>query len=125
MAWRHAHARVYWRWWRWSIRSPSWARIVLATAPRKADSRISNRIPLHLVDGHFGCVALDELNETTPLSRWDLDIGDLSKALEEGAELIFGYIAGKTANEDGSVVGIGELVHRLRSAVVPDWRITH
>ena len=70
-------------------------------------------------------MALDELNETTPLSRWDLDIGDLSKSLEEGAEFIFSYIAGKTANEDGSVVGIGKLVHGLGSAVVPNRRITH
>jgi hypothetical protein len=38
-------------------------------------------------------MTLDELNEATTLSRWDLDIRDLAETLEERAELILGYIA--------------------------------
>jgi hypothetical protein len=38
-------------------------------------------------------MALDELNEATALSRWDFDIRDLAKTLEERAELILGYVA--------------------------------
>lgn len=62
-------------------------------------------------------MALDELNEATALARRDLDVGDFAESLEERTELILGDIAGETTNEDGSVVWVGELVHRLRSTV--------
>ena len=62
-------------------------------------------------------MALDELNEATALARRDLDVGDFTESLEERAELIFSDVAGKTADEHSGVVGVGKLVHRLRSAV--------
>jgi hypothetical protein len=70
-------------------------------------------------------VALDELDETTALSRGDLDVGDLSESLEEGAELILGDVAGEATDEDGGVVGVGELVHGLGSTVEADGGTTH
>jgi hypothetical protein len=70
-------------------------------------------------------VALDELDETAALARGDLDVGDLSESLEERAELILGDVARKTSDEDGGVVGIGELVHGLGSAVEAHGGATH
>ena len=122
---RHAHARIHWRRGCRTVWRTSWARIILATAPGKTDTRIADRIALHLVDGHLGRVALDELDKPASLSRWDLDIGDLTKALEERAKLVLGNIARETADKDGGVVRVGELIHGLRSAVVADWRIAH
>lgn len=87
------------------------ARVVLGTAPRQTNARITDRVTLHLIDRHLGGVSVNELNETTALSRRDLDVCYLAKALEEGTELIFGNIARETTNKDGSVVGISELVH--------------
>ena len=114
----HSRSLILWWWWRWAVRSASWTRVVLGTSPREAHARVSNWISLHLVDGHLCGVALNELDETTALSWWDLNVGDLSKALEEAAELILGDVAGKTADEDSGVVRIRKLVHWLRSAVV-------
>lgn len=91
----------------------TYARIVLRSAPREADARVTDRIALHLIDGHLSCVTVDELNEATTLAGRDLDVGDLAEALEEGAELILGDVARQTANKHGSVVRIRELVHRL------------
>lgn len=91
------------------------ARVVLRTAPREAHARIADGIALHLVDGHLRCMTMDELDEATALSRRDLDVGYLAKALEERAELVLGHIARESANEDGRVVGIRELVHLLPS----------
>ena len=62
-------------------------------------------------------MALDELDETTALARRDLDVGDFTESLEERTELILSDVAGKTTNEDGGVVGVGELVHGLRGTV--------
>lgn len=62
-------------------------------------------------------MAVDKLNEATTLARGDLDVGDLAESLEEGSELVLGDIAGQSTDEDGGVVGVGELVH-LRSRVV-------
>jgi predicted transcriptional regulator len=73
---------------------------------------------LHLVDGHLGSVAVDELNKAAALSRWDLDVGDLPKALEEGAKFVLGDIAREAADKDGGVVRVGELVH-LAAGVEP------
>jgi hypothetical protein len=70
-------------------------------------------------------VALDELNETAALSRGDLDVGDFAEALEEGAELILGDVAGEATNEHGGIVGVGELVHGLGSTVEGHGRATH
>ena len=67
-------------------------------------------------------MTLHELHETTAFSRGDLDVGDLSEALEEGAQLVLSYVARQTSDEDGGVVGIGELVHGLRRAVVAERR---
>jgi hypothetical protein len=62
-------------------------------------------------------VALDELDETTALSRGDLDVGDLAESLEERTELILGDIARQTADKHSGVVGVSELVHGLGSTV--------
>ena len=67
-------------------------------------------------------MTLHELHETTSLSRGDLDVGDLSEALEEGSQLVLGHVARQTSDEDGGVVGIGELVHGLGRAVVAEGR---
>ena len=107
---RHTHIED---WWRWSgtVWSASRTRVVLAAAPGEADTRVANWIALHLIDGHFCCMTLDELNEAAALSWWNLDIGDLAKALEEGTQLVFGNVAGKTTHEDSGIVGVSELVH--------------
>jgi hypothetical protein len=87
------------------------SRVVLRSTPAETDTRVSDRITLHLVDGHLGGVAMDKLDETAALARRYLDIGDLTKALEERSQLVLGDVAGKTTNEDSGVVGISELVH--------------
>ena len=66
-------------------------------------------------------MSLHELDKATALSRWNLDVGDLAEALEERAQLIFSDVPRQTADEDGGIVGIGELVHRLRLASVVRW----
>jgi hypothetical protein len=70
-------------------------------------------------------MTLNELDETAALARRDLDIGDLAKSLEERAKLILGDIAGQSTNKNGRVVGVGELVHRLRSTVEAHRWSTH
>lgn len=118
VSWGHSHRGVLgWRWCR-SVRGASGSRVILRTAPRETDTGVANGIALHLVDGHFSSMTLDELNETAALSGWDLNVGDLAEALEEGTEFILSDVAGETANEDSGIVGIGELVHGLRSTVV-------
>lgn len=87
------------------------ARVVLRTSPAEAHARVTNGVALHLVDGHFGSVAVDELNEAAALARRNLDVGDFTEALEERSELVLGDVARKATNEDGSVVGVSELVH--------------
>lgn len=122
----HAH-RVVLRWRRsWAVGSASWSRVVLRTSPRKTNPRVANWVALHLVDGHLGSVALNELDETAALSRWDLDVSDLAETLEEGAKLILGDVAGQTTNEDSGVVGVSELIHGLRGTIVSShWGTTH
>lgn len=93
------------------------ARVVLRATPAQTHTGVSNRVSLHLVDGHLSSMALDELDETAALSRGDLDVGDFTEALEEGAELILSDVARQAANENGGVVGVGELVHGLGSTV--------
>jgi hypothetical protein len=120
--WRHAHGRVDWGWRRRAVRGASRARVVLRSAPAEADARVADRVALHLVDGHLSSVTLDELDEATALSGRDLDVGDLAKALEEGTKLILSDVARKATDEHGGVVGVGELVHGLRSTVVAGHR---
>jgi hypothetical protein len=63
-------------------------------------------------------MTLDELDKTTSFSRRDLDISDLTKSLEERAQLILGDIAGEATDKDSGVIGISELIHRLWSTIV-------
>jgi hypothetical protein len=70
-------------------------------------------------------VALNELDETTALSGWDLDVGDLSKALEERAKLILGNIARQATDKDSGVIWVSELVHWLGSTIVSHGRSSH
>lgn len=113
----HTHGWV--DWWRGSraVGGSCRPRVVLAPAPAEADSGITYRISLHLVDCHFGGMALDELHETATFARRNLDVGDLPKSLEEGAEFVLGDVSGQTPYKDSGVVGVGELVHGLRSAI--------
>ena len=97
----------------------------MATAPAETNTRVSDRVALHLVDGHFGGMTLDELNEATTLARWNLDVGNLSKVLEERAKFVLSDISREAADEDSGVVGVGELVHWLRLAVVCHWSTSH
>jgi hypothetical protein len=90
------------------------ARVVLGAAPAEANARVADGVALHLVDGHLGGVAVDELHETAALARGNLHIGDFAKALEEGSELVLGHVARKATHKDGGVVGVGELVHLRR-----------
>lgn len=101
------------------------AGVVLGATPRQTHAGVTDGVALHLVDGHLGSVALDELDETTALSRGDLDVGDFSEALEEGAELILGDVAGQATDEHSGVVGVGELVHGLGSTVEGHGGATH
>lgn len=122
---RHTHRWIH----RWRRRRTVWGagrtRVVLATSPAETDPRVANGIALHLVDGHFCCVTLDELNKSATLPRRNLDVGNLSKALEKGAELILSDIPRESSNEDCGVVWVGELIHWLRLAIVSDRRTSH
>lgn len=125
MGWRHAHGRKD-GWGRcWAVRGARGARVVLAATPRKTNARVADGISLHLVDGHFGGVTLDELDESTSFSWGNLHVGDFTEALEEGAKLIFGDISRQTTDENSGVVRVSELVHGLGSTVVPHWRSAH
>ena len=122
----HAHGGVHGR--RRGSRAvgaASGAGVVLGTAPAQTHAGVANGVALHLVDGHLSSVALDKLDETTALSRGNLDVGNFSEALEERAELILGDVAGQATNEDSGVVGVCELVHGLGSTVEGHRRATH
>lgn len=122
---RHPHGLIM----GWRRSRPIWGssrtRVVLGTSPGETNSGVANRITLHLVDGHFSGMALDKLDEAAALSRWDLNIGDLAKALEEGSKFILGDIAGKTTNKDRCVIWVGKLVHWLWCSVVTQRWCTH
>ena len=118
---RHTHGGINRWWWSGAIWSTSWTRVVLTAAPAETDTRIPDRISLHLIDGHLCCMTLYELDEATALARWDLDVGNFAEALEEGAQFVFSNIARQTTNEDRRVVRIGELVHRLRLTTIVRW----
>ena len=89
------------------------AGVVLGATPGKADTRVTDRVTLHLIDCHFRSVAVDKLNETASLAGRDLDVGDFAESLEERAELVLGDVAGEAADENSRVVRVGKLVHRL------------
>lgn len=125
MLWGHAHRREDRGRRCRAIGSASRARVILATAPRKADPRVSNRITLHLVDGHFGGMTLDELNKTAALSRRNFDVGDFAKALEERTKFVLSDVSGKTSNEDSGVIRVSKLIHWLRSSIVAHRGGTH
>jgi len=109
----------------WSIWCAGGSGIILATAPAQSNARVANGIALHLIDGHFSSMALHELNKAATLSRWNLDVGDFSEPLEERAELVLGDVARKSTDENGSIVGIRELVHGLWSSIISDRSASH
>jgi len=119
---RHAH--VVRRGRSRSVRGAN-SRVVLGAAPAQADSRVANGIALHLVDGHFGSMAVDKLDEAAALAGGDLDVGDLSKALEERSKLILGNIAREPADKHRRVVWVGELVHLRRRVVAAIGEALH
>ena len=122
---RHAHRWVDgWRRCR-AVRSASRARVVLRAAPAEADTGVADGISLHLVDGHLRSVALNKLNEAAAFARRNLDVGDLSKALEERTEFVLGDVSGKPTDKDSGIVWIGELIHRLRLSVVARRCLSH
>ena len=122
---RHTHRWVHRRRRRRTVWGAGRTRIVLATSPAKTDPRVADGVTLHLVDGHLCSVTLDELNKSAAFPGRNLDVGDLSKALEKRAELVLRNISRKPSNEDCGVVRVGELIHWLRLAVVSDRRISH
>ena len=114
----HTHGWIDRRRWSWTVGRAGRTRIVLRATPTETYARVSDGISLHLIDGHLGSVTLDELNKAAALAGWNLDVGDLAKALEEGAQLILGHVAGKATDENGSIVWVGELIHGLRGSKV-------
>ena len=70
-------------------------------------------------------MALYKLDEAATFARRNLDVGDFTEALEEGAELVLSDIARQATDEDGGVVGVGELIHGLGSAIVAHGRSAH
>jgi len=93
------------------------ARVVLGSAPRQADARVADGIALHLIDCHFGSVAMNKLDKAAALAGRYLDVGDFAETLEEGAKLVLGDIARETTNEHSRIVGVGELIHGLSHVV--------
>lgn len=63
-------------------------------------------------------MAMNELHEAAAFAGGDLDVGDLAKALEEGTQLILSDVARQTTNEDGCVVRVRELIHRLHRTLL-------
>lgn len=108
-----------------AIGAASGAGVILRAAPAQTHARVTDRVALHLVDRHLGSMALNELNETATLARGDLDVGDLTEALEERTELVLSDVSRETPNKDGGVVRIGELVHGLGSTIETHWGGTH
>ncbi len=122
---RHANRWVNRRRRRRTVWGAGRTRIVLAPSPTETDPRITNGIALHLVDGHLCCVTLNELNKSASFPGRNLDVGNFSKALKKGAELVLRNIPRKPSNKDGGVVWISKLVHWLRLAIISDRRIPH
>jgi hypothetical protein len=128
VGWWHAHGRINRRWRGWPVWSASGTRIVLAPAPTETNTRVANRITLHLVDSHLSCMTLDELDEATAFSRGDLDVGDFAEALEERAQLILCNVSRKSSNKNSGIVRIGKLIHGLLLLLLTikgHWRGSH
>ena len=66
---------------------------------------------LHLIYRYLGYTAINELNEAVTLTEKNLNIYNLSEALEERPELILSYVTRKTADEDSRVVRVVKLVY--------------
>jgi hypothetical protein len=109
---RHSSSHVMGRRRSRTIRG-TYSRVVLRPTPGKTNTRISNGIALHLIDSHLSGMTMDKLDKATALARRNLDIGDLSEALEERTKFIFRDVAREATDEDRGVVRIRELVHRL------------
>ena len=103
-----------------TIRSSSRARVVLRSTPGETDTRVSDRITLHLVDRHLCRVALHKLNKTATFAGGNLDISNFAKALEEGTEFVFRHITTQSTHKHSRIVRIRELIHGLRAAVVSE-----
>ena len=97
----------------------------MAAAPAETDSRVADGIALHLVNGHLRSMTLYELDKATTLSRWDLDVSDLTEALEERTKLVLGDVTRKPTDKDSGVIRVRELVHWLWLAIVPHRWIAH
>ena len=108
----------------WGRRWPVWSahtRVVLTATPGQADAGVTDRIALHLVDGHLCSMAVDELDKAAALARRNLDVGDLPEALEKRTEFILGNVPRESADKNSSIVWVGELVHlgsRVKSAIL-------
>ena len=55
---------------------------------------------------------MNELNEAATLADKNLDIYNLSKALEVRPELIYSYVIRKTADEDSRIIRVDKLVYQ-------------
>jgi len=102
----------------------AYAGVILRAAPGETNTRIANRVALHLVDGHFCGVTVNELDKAAALARGNLDVGDFSKALKEGPELILSDVTRQATNKHSGIVWVRELVHRLdRVVLLPIIRV--
>lgn len=89
---RARHAHVVRRRRSRAVRSAN-SRVVLRSAPAETHARVTDGVALHLVDGHLGGMAVDELDEAAALAGGNLDVGDLTKALEERSQLVLGNVS--------------------------------
>lgn len=87
--------------------------LALRPSPREPHSAVSNWVALHLGNCHFCGLSLHVLHKTTALSGWDLDVGDVSKALEVLSQLVFGHGRRQAAHKHSCIVGVCELVERM------------
>ena len=110
---RRSGRKVMRRWGGRSIRGAH-TRVVLRAAPGESNTGVADGVSLHLVDRHFCSMTVDELDETAALSRRNLNIRNLTKALEEGSQFVLSYVARQTTNEHRGVVRVGKLIHGER-----------
>ena len=66
--------------------------------------RVTDRVSLHLIYRHLSYIAMNESDEAVTLTVKDLNICNLSEALEERLELVLSYVTRKTADKDSRVV---------------------
>lgn len=89
---RARHAHVVRRRRSRTIRSTH-TRVVLRSTPAKTHAGVANGVALHLIDGHLGGVAVDELDEAAALAGRNLDVRNLAKSLEERSQFVLGNVA--------------------------------